>query len=93
MSFAGEDRPYVEGIANGLKAAGVRVFYDLFEKATLWGKNLGDHLGEVYGKRSRFVVIFVSEHYARKAWPTYERQSAQARAIRENAVVVLPTSA
>ena len=33
VSFAGENRPYVEEVANGLKAAGVSVFYDGFEKA------------------------------------------------------------
>jgi TIR domain len=89
LSFAGEDREYVEMVAKALKAAGVKVFYDLFEKATLWGQNLGDHLSEVYGKRSRFVVVFISKHY-HKAWPTHERQIAQARAIRERTIVFLP---
>src|SRR5262249_20299813 len=60
LSFAGEDRTYVEDVARILKAAGVRVFYDKFETVQLWGRNLADHLGEVYGKRSRFVVIFIS---------------------------------
>jgi hypothetical protein len=56
----------------------------------LWGRNLADHLGEIYGKRSRFVVMFISKHYPHKGWPTHERQSAQARAIRENKIVLLP---
>jgi hypothetical protein len=90
LSFAGEDRKYVEEVAEGLKTAKVRVFYDKFEKATLWGKNLADHLGKVYGELSRFVVLFVSQHYPQKSWPTHERQSAQARAIRKGEVVLLP---
>lgn len=90
LSFAGEDRKYVEEVAHSLRSADVKVFYDLFEKATLWGQNLGDHLSEVYGKRSRFVVIFTSQHYCLKSWPTHERQSAQARAIREGSIVLLP---
>jgi hypothetical protein len=90
LSFAGEDRKYVEMVAKSLKAARVRVFYDNFEKVSLWGQNLADHLAEVYGKRSRFVVFFISKHYPLKAWPTHERQSAQARAIREGAIVLLP---
>jgi len=81
LSFAGEDRAYVEQVAEVLKTAGVRVFYDRYEQADLWGKNLADHLGEVYGKRSRFVVLFISKHYPLKSWPTHERQSAQATAI------------
>jgi hypothetical protein len=90
LSFAGEDRDYVEQVAALLQASGIKVFYDKFETVQLWGKNLADHLGEIYGKRSRFVVMFVSKYYPHKGWPTHERQSAQARAIRENKIVLLP---
>ena len=37
LSFAGEDREYVDQVANLLRNAGVKVFYDLFEEANLWG--------------------------------------------------------
>lgn len=42
LSFAGEDREYVEEVAIVLKRFGVRVFYDKFEETELWGKNLFD---------------------------------------------------
>lgn len=90
LSFAGEDRDYVEHVATLLREAGINVFYDKFETANLWGRNLADHLGEIYGKRSRFVVMFISKYYPTKSWPTHERQNAQARAIQENKVVLLP---
>jgi hypothetical protein len=90
LSFAGEDRDYVEKVASKLKEMKISVFYDKFEEANLWGTNLLDYLSNVYGKQSRFVVMFISKHYAIKAWPTVERQSIQARAIRENRIVVLP---
>ena len=45
LSLAGEDREYVEQVALGLKSHGVRVFYDMFQQADLWGKNLGEELG------------------------------------------------
>src|SRR5205085_12067611 len=35
ISFAGEDRPQAERIAKALKKAGVRVFYDQYEQASL----------------------------------------------------------
>jgi hypothetical protein len=38
LPFAGEDRSYVEMVADGLKAMGVTVFYDEFEKADLLGE-------------------------------------------------------
>jgi hypothetical protein len=90
LSFAGEDRHYVEEVATELRASGIKVFYDQFETVQLWGRNLADHLAEIYGKRSWFVVMFVSKYYPHKGWPTHERQSAQARAIKENKVVLLP---
>lgn len=40
LSFAGEERPYVEAVADALRNAGVKVFYDDYEKVTLWGKDL-----------------------------------------------------
>ena len=70
LSFAGEDRVYVERVATLLRDAGVQVFYDKFEEVDLWGKNLADHLAQIYAN-SRFVVIFVSKHYAAKVWPNH----------------------
>jgi DNA-binding response OmpR family regulator len=90
LSFAGEDRDYVERVATLLREVSINVFYDKFETANLWGRNLADHLGEIYGKRSRFVVMFISKYCPTKSWPTHERQNAQARAIQENKVVLLP---
>jgi hypothetical protein len=48
LSFAGEDRSYVDQVANSLHRQGVKVFYDLFEEAELWGKDLYTHLIDVY---------------------------------------------
>jgi len=90
LSFAGEDRSYVEAVASYLKGRGVRVFYDAYEKVDLWGKNLYEHLTEVYGSRSRHVVMFISKHYADKVWPNHERKSAQARALSEKGEYLLP---
>ena len=90
LSFADEDRSYVEEVATLLRDRGVRVFYDEFEKAGLWGKNLVDHLADVYQRRSKYVVMFTSKHYVAKAWPTHERQHAQARALVAKEEYILP---
>lgn len=90
LSFAGEDRSYVEDVARELRSRGVRVFYDKYERANLWGKDLYEHLDNVYRESARFCVLFVSAHYARKLWTTHERKSAQARAFRENEEYILP---
>jgi hypothetical protein len=90
LSFAGEQRNYVEQVAESLKSRGIRVFYDNFEKVHLWGKNLYEHLDYVYRKAARYAVVFLSEDYARKVWTTHERRSAQARAFEENEEYILP---
>ena len=91
LSFAGEDRAYVERVAHALNELGVRVFYDRYEEVALWGKDLYEHLDYVYRKAARFCVLFVSRHYAAKVWTNHERKSAQARALLENEEYILPT--
>ncbi len=90
LSFAGEDRLYVDQVANLLRDSGVAVFYDLFEEAKLWGKNLYDYLSDVYQNKALYTIMFVSKHYAGKLWPSHERQAMQARAFQEHHEYVLP---
>jgi hypothetical protein len=90
LSFAGEDRAYVEMVADELKGRGVKVFYDKYYQIDLWGKDLYVHLIEVYKKKAGFVVLFISQHYAQKLWSNHERQAAQARAFSESREYILP---
>jgi hypothetical protein len=90
LSFAGEDRDYVEKVANQLRADGVDVFYDKFEEADLWGKNLYEHLSNIYQNMALFTVMFISDAYKNKVWPNHERRSAQARAIADSKEYILP---
>ena len=90
LSFAGEDREYVAEVANILHQFGVKVFYDKYEEADLWGKDLYTHLDDVYRNRSRYCVIFISRHYKSKLWTNHERESAQARAFQERREYILP---
>ncbi len=90
LSFAGEDRVYVERVADKLRDIGLKVFYDKYESVTLWGKNLYDHLSAVYSERAQFVVLFISRHYKAKVWTNHERESAQARAFKERKEYILP---
>ena len=61
LSYAGEDRVQARELAKLIQTAGYSVFYDEFEE--FWGEDLSVKLHAVYGKQSRFCVIFVSEHY------------------------------
>ncbi len=90
LSFAGDDRLYVEKVAEELRKAGVRVFYDRYEQVELWGKDLYAHLSDIYSTAARYCVLFVSASYARRVWTNHERAAAQERAIREHGEYVLP---
>jgi hypothetical protein len=90
ISFAGEDRTIAQQIANLLVANGIKVFYDEFEEATLWGEDLYVHLQDVYSVKARFCIMLLSQHYAKKAWTNHERQSAQERAFKESQAYILP---
>jgi hypothetical protein len=90
LSFAGEDRTHARKIAELLRSKGFSVFYDEYEQATLWGRNLYSHLSDVYQNKARFCLMFISVNYARKLWTKRERESAQARAFRESREYILP---
>lgn len=90
LSFAGEDRPYVEQVAAALKESNVRVFYDAYEEASLWGKNLYTHLSDVYKNQAIYTIIFISNSYVKKLWTNHERESAQARAFEDSKEYILP---
>jgi hypothetical protein len=90
LSFAGEDRVYVEKVATFLEAHGVVVFYDKFEEANLWGKDLAEHFDSIYRKQGRYCVMFASRRYAEKLWTRHERRSALAKALQARGEYVLP---
>jgi ribosomal protein S18 acetylase RimI-like enzyme len=90
LSFAGEDRTYAMTLATLLTKRGVRVFYDGYEEADLWGKDLFQHFQVVYRDRARYCVVFLSQHYAKRLWTNHELRQAQARAFTQRAEYILP---
>ena len=90
ISFAGEDRPVAEKLASSLVTKGLNVFYDEYEQANLWGKDLYVHLSKMYKDEAKYCLMLVSEHYAKKQWTNHERRAAQARAFSENSEYILP---
>lgn len=90
MSFAGEDRFIAEKIAERLKSLGYSIFYDRYEQANLWGKDLYSHLNDVYKNKARYCLMIISNSYAKKHWTNHERQAAQAKAFKQNEEYILP---
>jgi serine/threonine protein kinase len=90
LSYAGEDRSYADALAYVLHHRGVKVFYDKYEKAILWGQDLYTYLSSLYQNKARYFVLFVSKSYAAKIWTKHELKAAQARALNENREYILP---
>ena len=90
LSFAGEDRVYVEAVARYLKEQNVEPFYDGFETVSIWGKDLIEHFDWVYRLGAKYCVMFISEHYGRKMWTRHERRSALAAALEHHREYILP---
>jgi len=60
---------YVEKTAHALRKKGLKVFYDSYEEASLWGKDLYTHLRDVYQNQAEFTVIFISGNYNKACAP------------------------
>lgn len=83
LSFAGENREYVEEVAIFLKNFGVKVFYDDFKQDEIWGKNLFEYIQDIYQNKAKYTIVFISEQYKNKKWTRHEYRSVQVRALNE----------
>ena len=91
LSFAGENRNFTEAVATALQAENVKVFYDEFNPADLWGEDLSVKLREIYFTDSRYCIMILSDYYVDKMWPTLERKNAIERLIQEvDGAYILP---
>lgn len=90
VSFAGEDRDFVEAVVRTVTAAGYTVFYDQDEQVSLWGEELTEFFPKIYEERSRYAVVFVSRFYAAKPWTRLERRSVLVRALQQPTPYLLP---
>lgn len=83
ISFAGAERAWAEQLAELVRNEGYEVFCDTDYEEQLWGKDLIVFFDEIYRKRSRYCVIFISQEYKDRMWTNHERKSAQSRALEE----------
>ncbi|MFC8428076.1 TIR domain-containing protein [Streptomyces sp. NPDC057253] len=73
VSFAGEQREYVEQVVTACQALGLTVLYDRDLSTQLWGRNLILWFREAYGgTQARYVAPFLSADYLAKPWPMDE---------------------
>lgn len=89
VTFAGEDRDYVSEVVEGVKGD-TNVFYDEDYQVEAWGQDGVEYFTDVYMNRTRYVVMFISQHYAEKMWTKVERRAALAKAATQRQEYILP---
>ncbi|HEX5121177.1 MAG TPA: TIR domain-containing protein [Pseudonocardiaceae bacterium] len=90
LSFADEQREYVNEVATLLRDKNIRVFYDDFLGTGLLGEDLIEYFDKIFRLRSRYCVVFISAEYATKQWTRTEWRSILNRAFHSSGVYVLP---
>lgn len=90
LSFAGEQREYVQEVYDSLKERNIKAFYDKEFETELWGSNLIEVFHNIYKKNAKYCVMFISKEYKEKAWTHFERISALERQIYANEAYILP---
>lgn len=90
LSFAGEDRKYVEECAEILTALGIKVFYDSYEQNELWGKDLYTFLADIYSNKAKYAIVFVSKYYEKKRWTKHEFKFISERIFKSDTEYLLP---
>lgn len=90
LSFASEDREYVEECADILTALGIKAFYDSYEQDVLWGKDLYTFLADIYSNKARYAIVFISQHYVKKCWTKHEFKFINERMFNSETEYLLP---
>lgn len=90
LSFAGEDRSYVEECANILTSLGIRVFYDSYEQSELWGKDIYTFLADIYSNKAKYAIVFISKFYVAKRWTKHEFKFINERMFKNDTEYLLP---
>ncbi len=90
VSFAGEQREFVQTVVRELGLPTTRVFYDADYTPQLWGEELSEVLVKLYRDEARYVVMFISREYAEKEWCILERRAALRRRMRTQGAYILP---
>lgn len=91
VSFAGEQREYVERFVRACQSRSLRVFYDLDKTIDFWGRNFIFEFRKTYGgSQPRFVVPFISKEYLAKPYPMDEFAAAVEQSFQRPEVYILP---
>lgn len=90
VSFASEDKAFAEELFNLLRHKNREVFRDEYTPADVWGKDVLDHLVNLYARKARYCVMLISQNYPLRQWTEAERTAVQERSFRDPNEYILP---
>ncbi|MFE0420397.1 TIR domain-containing protein [Streptomyces tendae] len=92
ISFATEDRPYVEELFANLVRLGHPAFYDFNEQDRLLGSDCDAYLERAFLQQSRFVVVVPTDHYGKRRSHCYEVDLFQEKLPRDRLLPIFDKS-
>jgi hypothetical protein len=90
LSFASEDKGVADGFARLLVSKNITVLRDEYVAPELWGKDVVNHLVNIYSRKAHYCIMLISGYYPLRKWTEVERSSAQERAFRDADEYILP---
>ena len=90
VSFAKADRAIAEELADLLQERSFKVYLDEYKSHDAWGRDVVDHLTNLYARKARYCILLISKQYPLKAWTEAERTSARERALRDAEEYIVP---
>jgi hypothetical protein len=90
LSFAAEDKDVAYQFAERLRAKGTTVFLDEYQSPELRGKDMVDHLVNLYSRKARLCVLLISRHYPLNRWTNAEWTAVQERSLRDASEYIMP---
>lgn len=90
LSFASQDKALAEELTGLLREKNIHVFQDEYKADGTWGKDVMDHLVNLYARKARYCVLLLSQAYPLRSWTEQDRQTVQERAFRDANEYILP---
>lgn len=79
LSFAGEQRAFVEMVKDILVDNEIEVFYDRDEQHRILATDVEEYLAPIYRSEAKYVVVFLSREYPKKIWTKFESEQFKGR--------------
>lgn len=83
LSFTSEDRAVAEEFSGLLRDKSITIFYDEVQADSLSDGDMLEHLVNLYKRKARYCVMFLSQDYPLKRWTEEEQTSVQELALRD----------